>query len=77
MLFRFLHNFSIILWTLCLIIDWELSFIYTNLILFHFWNGLNSIIKDYIHQIEINLLLLFFNRIFFLSILNILLEFFY
>nr|YP_010620043.1 Succinate dehydrogenase subunit 4 [Symphyocladia marchantioides]WAX04056.1 Succinate dehydrogenase subunit 4 [Symphyocladia marchantioides] len=72
-IFFFRYSFVILL-IFCLIFDFECFLLFFSLIFIHFFCGLQSILKDYIHQIEIKLFLNFLVRLMFFFILNISIE---
>nr|YP_010620135.1 Succinate dehydrogenase subunit 4 [Melanothamnus gigas]WAX04171.1 Succinate dehydrogenase subunit 4 [Melanothamnus gigas] len=77
MLFWFFRDFSVIFWIFSLLLDFEFFFIFLNLIFFHFFSGLISISKDYMHQIELNFFLVFLIRLIILFLLNSAIELFF
>nr|YP_010619974.1 Succinate dehydrogenase subunit 4 [Xiphosiphonia pinnulata]WAX03987.1 Succinate dehydrogenase subunit 4 [Xiphosiphonia pinnulata] len=74
MFFWFFRYFFLVFIIISLFFDFEFFLLLLNLIFIHFFYGLYSIIKDYIHQIEIKFFLNLLIRLIFFFILNICIE---
>nr|QUJ09437.1 succinate dehydrogenase subunit 4 [Neorhodomela munita] len=74
MFYWFTQNFYVIFLSLSLIVDFEFSLLLTNFIFLHIFYGLSSILKDYIHVNDINIVLIFLSRLLIINMLNTLIE---
>ena len=59
---------------LSIILDIEFVFYFVNFIFLHIFYGLNSILKDYIHLNEINIILIFLSRLLIINMIITLIE---
>nr|YP_010620089.1 Succinate dehydrogenase subunit 4 [Pterosiphonia complanata]WAX04102.1 Succinate dehydrogenase subunit 4 [Pterosiphonia complanata] len=74
-MFIWFFNYSFfIFFIFSLSLDFEFLIFIFNLIFIHFFYGLNTIFKDYIHQAEIKFHTIFLIRLIFFFILNICIE---
>nr|YP_010619997.1 Succinate dehydrogenase subunit 4 [Tayloriella tenebrosa]WAX04010.1 Succinate dehydrogenase subunit 4 [Tayloriella tenebrosa] len=74
MFFWFFRYSFLVFLIFSLILDFEFFMVFLNFIFIHFFYGLQAILKDYIHQIEIKFFLIFLIRLMFFFILNICIE---
>ena len=74
MYYVFTRYFISILLVISLISDLEIFFPFFHFFSIHLFFGISSILKDYIHQNEIKILLIFLNRLVLILIFNIMLE---
>nr|YP_010620204.1 Succinate dehydrogenase subunit 4 [Dipterosiphonia australica]WAX04240.1 Succinate dehydrogenase subunit 4 [Dipterosiphonia australica] len=77
MFFWFFRYFSVLFFLVSLLVDLEFLFLFLTFIFIHIFNGLLSLIKDYVHQNETQFLIIFFNRLIILFTLNILIELYF
>ena len=75
MFYWFFSIFGVILLIFSLLLDFEFFFLFFNLFILHLYNGLKSLILDYIHIKKLNDFFIFLIKIFLINFLIILLEF--
>nr|YP_009325915.1 succinate dehydrogenase subunit 4 [Vertebrata lanosa]APC24956.1 succinate dehydrogenase subunit 4 [Vertebrata lanosa] len=74
MYYSFMRYFTSIFLLISFIVDLEIVLLFLSFFQLHLFLGINSILKDYIHQNEIKILLIFLNRLVLIFFFSIILE---
>nr|YP_011017766.1 succinate dehydrogenase subunit 4 [Polysiphonia morrowii]WQF69612.1 succinate dehydrogenase subunit 4 [Polysiphonia morrowii] len=74
MFFWFFRYFYVLFLLISLLLDFEFHILNFNFITLHFFYGFISILKDYVHQFELKLFLIFLGRLLILVLSSIIIE---